>query len=253
MNDSSCRIAVVTGGGRGLGYGIAKALAPTVHCILIDRIPDVLEAARNVTSPLGAAQGIVADIGDENAVARAFERVSSEHGRLDILINNAGIHPRASDNQPLRISDIELEQWDRVLRVNLTGAFLCTRHALPPMRANKWGRVVNISSRTARLFTGTASAAYAVSKAGILALTRLTAGEEAINGITANCIAPGSIRSPMTTIDGDAGIERRAALSPVGRVGEPEEIGAAVRYLVSEEAGFVNGAILDINGGSFMP
>lgn len=253
MSRSSCRVAIITGAARGLGYAIARALSPSVHCILVDVMPEVAQTATQVMSPLGAAQGIVADVGAEDAVAGAIGRVTAEHGRLDILVNNAGIHPRTPDNRPIPVCDVELEQWNRVLRVNLTGAFLCSKHSLPIMRAQKWGRVINMSSRTARLYTGTASAPYATSKAGLIALTRLIAGEEGKHGITANCIAAGTIRSPMTTVDGDAGLARRAALSPAGRVGEPEEIGAAVSYLVSDEAGFVNGAILDINGGSFMP
>lgn len=239
------QVAVITGGARGLGLAIAKRLSARARCVLLDTNPAVVDA-------LPGALGLVVDVSNEAAVADAMERVAHDYGRLDILVTCAGIHPRTEAGALLSIDDVTLAEWEHVLRVNLTAMFLTIKAALPLMRAGGHGRIVTISSRTGRAYTGTSSMSYATSKAGIIALTRQVAGEEGRHGITANCIAPGSIRTQMTSDGGEAGIALRAARTVVGRIGEPGDIAAAVDFLASEEAGYITGATLDVNGGSLM-
>ena len=248
------RVAVVTGAARGLGLAIVEGLAAAGHhCVLVDRSPDVHEVARNIASPLGEADAFVADLSSADAIAAMVAGVIARRGGIDILVNNAGINPRTPAKQVYTFEAIPLAQWNEVLNVNLTAAFTLCQLVVPYMRAQQWGRIINISSRAARTYTGTAPAHYAASKAGLLGMTRQIAGEVGPDGITANCIAPGPIVSPMSTIDGGRMNELRAAAAPLRRVGRPDEIGATAAFLASEGAGFITGAIIDLNGGSFMP
>lgn len=242
------RVAVITGAARGLGYAIAERLSQNANCVLLDALPEVESAA----TALPGAIGIVADVADEASVASAVERIADRFGRVDILVNNAGIHPRTEIGGIQGIDELSVTDWDQILRVNLTGMFIVTKAVLPLMRKGGWGRIVNMSSRTGRAYTGTSSMAYATAKAGVIALTRQVAGSEGPNGITANCIAPGSIRTPMTDDGGEAALAARIARTVVGRIGEPDDIAAAVAFLASDEAGYISGATLDINGGSLM-
>ena len=248
MNDQPEKIAVITGAAQGLGYAIAEKLAQRARCILLDISADVVDVAGN----LPGAQGVVTDVADEASVGRTFQRIEREFGRVDILVNNAGIHPRGEAGDITILDHISVGDWEKVLRVNLTSMFLVTKATLPLMRPLGWGRIVNMSSRTARAFTGTSSVSYATAKAGIIALTRQVAGTEGKYGITANVLAPGSVRTPLTSDGGEAGIAIRAARTVVGRIGEPEDVAALVAFLASDEAGYISGATIDINGGSLM-
>lgn len=248
------RVALVTGAARGLGLAIARGLAEAGHhCILADRNSEVRDAARAIVGPLGACDALVVDMANADKIGGLVSDVIAWRGRLDILVNNAGINPRKPDKQIYRFEEIPLAQWNEVLAVNLTAAFTLCQQAVPHMRARHWGRIINISSRTARTHTGTAAAHYAASKSGMLGLTRQIAGEVGPDGITANCIAPGPIDSPMSAADGGRMNEIRAASAPLRRIGRPEEIGATAAFLASEGAGYITGAIIDLNGGSFMP
>ena len=248
------RIAVVTGAARGLGLSIAKSLASDGHlCILVDRLAEVEDVAKEISGPSRQAEGYRADLAKPQDMAGLIDRIVARHGRLDILVNNAGINPLSAGNAIYAFEDIPLDTWNDTLAVNLTSVFYLCQKVIPHMRARRWGRIINISSRTARTYTGTASANYVASKSGILGLTRQIAGEFGPYGITANCIAPGPIVSPMSLADGGNMNETRAASSPLRRVGMPQEIGATVGFLASEEAAYITGAIIDLNGGSFMP
>jgi 3-oxoacyl-[acyl-carrier protein] reductase len=176
--------------------------------------------------------------------------VEGQFGRLDILVNNAGISP-SHEGRSLDLEDMPVEEWDRVIAVNLTGTFLMCRAALPLMKRGKWGRIVNFSSQGGRTRSLLSGAHYAATKAGLIGFTRILAGQVGKHGITANCIAPGRIDTEQSRSFGDAAAY--AAQLPVGRLGEPQDIAAGVEYLVSEGASFVTGTVLDVNGGYFMP
>jgi 3-oxoacyl-[acyl-carrier protein] reductase len=215
--DEGC--AVVTGGTRGIGAAIAARLEA-----------DGWDVAR-----LGRAD---ADIADRDAVMAAFARVRVARGPILALINNAGI--RADG---LAIS-MDHDDWSAVVNTNLTGAFNCTKAALPDMLKARYGRIVNVSSVVAeRANPGQAN--YVAAKAGLLGLTRTVAREMARKGVTCNAITPGFIATDMTAdLNGDI-----AGAVPAGRIGQPEEVAAAVSFLVSDEAAYVNGATLSVDGG----
>jgi NAD(P)-dependent dehydrogenase (short-subunit alcohol dehydrogenase family) len=209
---------VVTGGTRGIGAAIAERLE---------------EAGWDVAR-LGRAD---ADIADREAVTAAFDRVRAERGPILVLVNNAGIR---ADGLAISMDD---DDWTSVVDTNLTGAFHCTKAALPDMLRARFGRIVNVSSVVAeRANPGQAN--YVAAKAGLLGLTRTVAREMARKGVTCNAVTPGVIATDMTAdLNGDL-----AGTVPAGRVGRPEEVAAAVSFLVSDEAAYVNGATLSVDG-----
>jgi 3-oxoacyl-[acyl-carrier protein] reductase len=243
------KTAVVTGAAQGIGYGIARRLAGLGHrVVLLDRDAAMLDVARAEIA--GTVSAVVADVSDEAAVCEAFARIEAELGPVQILINNAGICP-AHAGRSLPVEEIPLEEWRRVLDVNLTGTFLCCRAALPGMKASGWGRIINFSSMGGRMRSLLSGAHYASTKAGVIGFTRVLAGQVGGLGITANCIAPGRIDTPQSQSFGD--VAPFLAQLPVGRIGELDDIAAGVEYLVSDGAAYVTGTVLDINGGHFMP
>ena len=219
--DEGC--AVVTGGTRGIGAAVADALR--------ERGWTVATLSRN-----GA--DLQADVSDPEAVERAFAEARERFGPVHVLVNNAG-HRR--DGLAIRMS---AEDWGSVLETNLSGAFHCTRRALDDMLSARWGRIVNVSSIVAeRANPGQAN--YAASKAGLLALTRTVAREMARKGITCNAVLPGVIETDMTA-DVAEGL---VGAVPAGRVGQPADVAACIAFLCSEEASYVNGATLAVDGG----
>jgi NAD(P)-dependent dehydrogenase (short-subunit alcohol dehydrogenase family) len=214
--DEGC--AVVTGGTRGIGAAIAERL----------------ESAGWDVARLGRAD---ADIADREAVTAAFDRVRGERGPILVLVNNAGIR---ADGLAISMGE---DDWASVVDTNLTGAFHCTKAALPDMLRARFGRIVNVSSVVAeRANPGQAN--YVAAKAGLLGLTRTVAREMARKGVTCNAVTPGVIATDMTAdLNGDL-----AGTVPAGRVGRPEEVAAAVSFLVSDEAAYVNGATLSVDG-----
>ena len=215
--------ARVTGGTRGIGAAIAQRLR--------DDGWSVATLSRN-----GA--DVSADVSDPEAVRKAFEQVRANYGPVLVLVNNAGVR---EDGLAIRMSP---EEWQRVVDVNLSGAFHCTRHALDDMLKARWGRIVNVSSVVAER-GNPGQANYAAAKAGLLGFTRTIAREMGRKGITCNAITPGVIETDMTT---DVADDLKAAV-PAGRVGRPEEVAAAVAFLAGEDAAYVNGAALPIDGG----
>jgi 3-oxoacyl-[acyl-carrier protein] reductase len=243
--------ALVTGAARGVGQAIAARLVRDGYRVaLCDLVPGAAAAA---AKSLGeAAQGFEADVSDEASVAALFAELSAWcGGRLYGVVNNAGIAPAT----PPGVEEMPLEHWARVLAVNLTGPFLICRAAIPLLRANGSGRIVNIASRAARTHSPTVGGAYAASKAGLVGFSRSLAGEVGPTGITVNVIAPARIATPMTRGTADTGIrdQRTIAATPLRRVGQPEDIAGSVAFLLSNDAAFMSGAILDVTGGSFMP
>jgi 3-oxoacyl-[acyl-carrier protein] reductase len=219
--DGGC--ALVTGGTRGIGAAVADALR---------------ERGWNVATLSRNGGDLEADVSDAEAVERAFVEARERFGPVHVLVNNAGQH---RDGLAIRMS---AEDWESVLATNLSGAFHCTRRALDDMLSARWGRIVNVSSIVAeRANPGQAN--YAASKAGLLALTRTVAREMARKGVTCNAVLPGVIETDMTADVADGLVEA----VPAGRVGQPAEVAACVAFLCSEEAAYINGATLAVDGG----
>ncbi len=238
------KVALITGSGQGIGKAIALAFAREGAKIAVNDIFFNEQKARETASALrelgGEAEAFLADVSSEEQVNNMVLQIVQRFGRVDILINNAGI------NRDGLLHKGDLKNWDAVLQVNLTGPFLCTKAVLPSMRQNGYGRIVNMSSLTAR--TGIfGTGYYAASKAGLIALTRVTAAENSAKGITANALAPGYIKTDMMMKYPADQLKAITEKIPVGRFAEPEEIAEAALYLVS--APYVTGAVLDINGG----
>jgi 3-oxoacyl-[acyl-carrier protein] reductase len=255
-NQSGKRIALVTGASRGIGRAIALRLAADGHAVIVNGSGQ--QAAEKIAAELSAsgaqALALAADVSDERSVAGMIGEIDRRFGRLDIVVNNAGISPRVEGTKPT-VETTPLEHWTRTLSVNLTGTFLVCRAALPLMRRRQWGRIVNIGSISGRMNTGNGSAHYAASKAGMIGFSRVLAGEAGQYGITVNCVAPGRISTDMAATFANAGeIDKNyIARTPLGRIGEPGDVAAAVAFLVSEDAGFITGDVLNVTGGMYMP
>ena len=232
------RTAVVTGAGSGVGRAVALGLlAAGYRVALAGRRRPELEATAAAAG--GEALVVPTDVSDETAVANLFGAAGERFGRVDLLFNNAG---RGAPAVP--IDELPVETWRAVVDVNLTGAFLCARRALPGMREQRYGRIVAIGSSAGKSGGAKSVAAYAASKAGIMAMAKSIANEFARDGITANALAPSLIDTPMIANQREL-VDR----IPVGRFGKPEEVAALVCFLASEDAGYITGEVTDINGG----
>lgn len=252
---SDRKIALITGGARGLGYATAERLArDRIEIALADIDGD--GARRSAAQLAGnglSARGYTLDVADPASVTQAVKAVEADFGGVDILVNCAGILPRVNGRNPT-VADMPLDIWNATLAVNLTGPMLMAQACLPFMRSRRWGRIITISSRSGRMRTF-GNAHYSASKAGLFGLSRILAGEVGPDGITVNCIAPSRIDTELNrSMPGnEATLQAALRETPMGRIGQPEDIAAAVAYLVSDAAGFVTGAILDVTGGSYMP
>lgn len=244
------RVALVTGAAGGIGAACAKALAIAGYDVCINHFstPDSANAvAENVRVAGRRALEVDCDVGDEQAVAAMFETIDRDLGRIDVLVNNAGI-ARAED-----IFETSLDSWNAVLRTNLTGAFLCARAAMIRMRAQGSGRIIQMSSVVAHQGALKGHVHYGSSKAGLIGLTKSLARTAAPHGITVNAVAPGIVETDMLhATHGDAGIADLKARVPLNTLATPDDIAAAVVYLASDAARHVTGAVLDINGGLMM-
>lgn len=248
---SQARHAFITGGGSGIGLATARVLAATgARLTLVGRSLDKVKAAADEFED---AHAVACDVADEASVNAAFAAARDRYGSVDILINNAGVAPSAP------FKDTTLALWNSVLTTNLTGAFLCTRAALPDMFDARWGRIVNVGS-VCSLKGYAYVSAYVASKHGLLGFTRALAHETAKKGVTVNCVCPGYVDTPIITESVER-ITTKTSLSdaeahqsliqfnPQGRIITPEEVAAAIAYLCSEDAAATNGAALPITGG----
>jgi 3-oxoacyl-[acyl-carrier protein] reductase len=242
--DLSNQIALVTGASRGIGRAIAEALAgcgAKVACVArnADKLKETVET---ITAAGGTAEAFECNVSESASVEKAVEAVLAKWEKLHILVNNAGI---TRDTLLARMSD---EQWDEVLNTNLRGAFLFTRAVTRPMMSGRYGRIINISS-VSGLVGNAGQANYSASKAGLIGFTRSVARELASRNVTVNAVCPGFISTDMTAALGEAVQEEVKKRSPTRRLGQPEDIAAAVLYLASSAAGYVTGQVLTVDGG----
>ncbi len=241
------RIALVTGASQGIGRACALELARAGATVVLAarNAVKLAEVVAEIEGANGQAAAITLDLASEESIKAAAKTVIERFGKVEILVNNAGI---TRDGLMLRMKRAD---WDDVLQTNLTGAFLVTQALLSPMLKNRWGRIVNISSVVGR--TGQAGQVnYAASKAGLIGLTRSMAREVASRGITVNAVAPGFIETPMTAVLDEKQRTAMLAQIPLGRPGTDLDIARAVRFLASEDAAYITGHVLDVNGGMFM-
>jgi 3-oxoacyl-[acyl-carrier protein] reductase len=242
--DLNDQVAIVTGASQGLGKAVAIALGMNgAKVICLARNADKLaKTVKEIEAAGGSAEAVSCDVTDRAAAAAAINGAKEKHGRLDILVNNAGI---TRDKLARGMSD---EEWDDVIATNLTSCFVCCRAAAGIMRRAKYGRIINMASISG-LIGNPGQANYSASKAGMIGLTRTLSKELISRGVTVNAVAPGFIASEMTAELGDVVLDEVKKRIPAKRVGEPEEVAAAVLFLASKDAGYISGQTIVVDGG----
>ncbi len=241
------KVAFITGGSQGIGKACAMVLAEAGANVAVGArtLPKLQEVVRDIEATQRRALAVPLDVSDSAQIKVAFATVFAEFGRIDILVNNAGM---TRDMLLLRMTK---EDWDSVLHTNLTGTFQCTQEAIKIMVKQRYGRIVNISSVIG--LTGNAGQAnYAASKAGIIGLSKSVAQEVASRNITVNVVAPGYIETAMTSILPEVIKGKMIERTPCGRAGSDRDVAFAVKFLASDEAAFITGQVLNVNGGLYM-
>jgi 3-oxoacyl-[acyl-carrier protein] reductase len=241
------KVALVTGASQGIGWDIAQALVVAGAKVAVAaRTEEKLAIlVGEIEAAGGEALAVKMDVADAEQVKAGFKQVLEKFGRLDILVNNAAI---TRDGLAVRMKP---DDWDTVIRTNLTGAHLCIQQALGTMMRARAGRIINVSSVVAQM--GNAGQAnYVAAKAGLIGLTKAIAMEIASRNITVNAVAPGFIETPMTDVLSDQVKEELKARIPLGRLGAPRDVAASIVFLASEEAAYITGHVLDVNGGMYL-
>lgn len=241
------RTAFISGASRGIGRACALALAEAGHrVVLAARSATNLASVAEEVRVLGREAFVVEmDLTSPDSIKAAFSQASKDFGRIDILVNNAAV---TKDGLAIRMKK---DDWDLVIATNLTGAFLAIQQVLPGMMKERWGRIVNISSVVGEA-GNPGQSNYVASKAGLIGLTKSIAQEMASRNITCNAVAPGFIATDMTAVLPDQVKEAMLGRIPLKKFGAPEDVAAAVKFLASEEAGYITGHVLDVNGGMYM-
>jgi 3-oxoacyl-[acyl-carrier protein] reductase len=241
------KVALVTGASQGIGWDIAQALVVAGAKVAVAaRTEEKLALlVGEIEAAGGEAMAVKMDVADAEQVKTGFKQVLEKFGRLDILVNNAAI---TRDGLAVRM---KVDDWDAVIRTNLTGAHLCIQQALGTMMRARAGRIINVSSVVAQM--GNAGQAnYVAAKAGLIGLTKAIAMEIASRNITVNAVAPGFIETPMTNVLSDKVKEELKARIPLGRLGVPRDVAASIVFLASDEAAYITGHVLDVNGGMYL-
>ena len=241
------RTALITGASRGIGRACARALASAGYRVVLAArsVHNLEEIADSIRKDGSEAFVVEMDLAARESVVNAMSKASKEFGRIDVLINNAGI---TKDGLALRMKQAD---WEIVLQTNLSGAFYAIQQVLPGMIRERWGRIVNISSVVGEM-GNPGQANYVASKAGLIGLTKSLAQEVGSRNITVNAVAPGFIETDMTHGLSPELKQKMIAQTPLGRMGTPEDVASAVTFLVSDEASFITGHVLDVNGGIYM-
>jgi len=247
MSEFSGRIAIVTGSGKGIGHRIALELAARGATVVTNDVTgccadDTLEEIRQLG---GDGLAITADVSDAAQVENLVKTVLDTYGQIDILVNNAGT---TRDNLIVRMDE---DDWDLILRVNLKSAWLCSKAVIRPMMRKKYGRIVNISSASG-IMGQAGQTNYSASKAGMLGMTRALAREVASRGITVNAVAPGFVQTALVEKMPQDILEELTRLIPVGRTGQVEDVAYAVAFLASDQASYITGQVLSVDGGLVM-
>src|ERR1700739_4532812 len=243
----SGRVALVTGASQGIGRACALKLAEAgaVVAVAARNQGKLDELVEQITAAGGKEEAFVLDVGEEEQIKSVFKTAIAQFGKIDILVNNAGI---TRDQLVMRMKRAD---WDAVLNTNLTSAYLCTQQAIGSMLKQRWGRIINVTSVFGQM--GQAGQAnYAASKAGLIGLTMAVARELGSRNITCNAVAPGFIETAMTEVLGAEFKESGLKMIPLGRIGTPDDVAGAVRFLASDEASYITGHVLNINGGMLM-
>lgn len=238
------KTVLVTGGAKGIGAAICKALAQDGYRIAVNynNSYECAEELKKELSPITHIEIFKADVSDSSDVERMFKEIESVFGGVDILVNNAGI------SQQALFTDITDEMWQRMIGVNLTGAFNCCRRALPYMIRNKCGKIINITSMWGEV-GASMEVHYSASKAGLIGLTKALAKEVGLSGITVNAVSPGVIETDMMSVFSEDVKASLAKETPMGVLGKPENVATAVSYLASDKSDFITGQVVSVNGG----